>query len=318
MGNTETSWLKRGCFGCLILVGLAAVILVALVAVPFFWEAPEPEPVEQQLTRELPILPEAGPAAELPPVEGVEVPEEPRPSAGGVEVVLDLDMGRFEIEPAPAGEPLSVEAHYDAAAFELSEAWDETARRYTVSFEQRRWMPLWRAGRSGEANEVVLRIPRGYPVALVGAIGVGQSRLELGGLTVSAVELDLGTGDHELSFSEPTPEPVERITLDGGVGELEIRDLGNASPAMVRVEQRIGELDVDLSGAWRTGGTVHLDLGIGECHVGVPLGIGVKLRRATVQVGDVRVGPEVERAPPEGAPVIELDVSTRIGEVRID
>ena len=60
------------------------------------------------------------------------------------------------------------------------------------------------------------------PFALEGRVGIGESIIELGGLSVLAVDLDLGTGSHTMKFDEPTPAPIDSFDLTASIGELRV------------------------------------------------------------------------------------------------
>jgi hypothetical protein len=129
------------------------------------------------------------------------------------------------------------------------------------------WFQLY-----SNSNENRLRIvlPRGARMALAGRVGVGESVAELGGLTLSEVDLELGFGDHRLGFSEPTPSPLQVLELDASSGDLELHGIGNASPRWLVVDHGVGELRLDLRGAWREDAELRIGCGIGPCVVQLP------------------------------------------------
>ncbi len=85
-------------------------------------------------------------------------------------------------------------------------------------------------------------IPRGRPIDLKGSIRMGESKTDLGGLWVRNVDLRYKAGDHFIEFREPLPFPMDRFKIEGSMGGLEIRGLGQASPSTVEVKQGMGEL----------------------------------------------------------------------------
>lgn len=318
---------KKGCIGCGIGVLILALIPVgvALLAVA---NRPGPEdPRSQELTQPLPELPRsASPSNEATPVEAP-------PQAGtlqsqelgstlvtGVEpvrLVLRLSKGSFHIVPAPEGQPLRVEADYDAERFKLEQHWDAEDRRYEVHFDSKGgWLSM--SGNRRSREKVTLFIPKGYPILLEGKISMGESHLELGGLGVQELDLDLGMGDHEVAFSEPTAKPIERFSLDGSMGELSIINLGNASPRHTRIDLSMGELNANLFGAWKLDADVDVRCGMGECNVRTPDNVRVVVERASVGLGEStnRRRGEVRDFPP-GTPTLTLRASGSLGEVTI-
>ena len=68
---------------------------------------------------------------------GVELPAEAPPSTDTLRLDLDLSVGSFRIEPGRPGEPIRVEADYDARAFELEESFDAETNTYRISFDSK-------------------------------------------------------------------------------------------------------------------------------------------------------------------------------------
>ncbi len=332
---------KFGCFGCLgavaLLVGLP--ILIALLGLAL--GSPKPDYGNVDLRQPLPeatgtATPEpASPAEEIPPtLEGppsipssadlgadsprpLSLGSTPPPPAGTIE--LDLEMGKFTIEPAPPGEGLRVEGDYDRATFELVEKLDRAddgSWHYLVALRSKVGMfrRIW--GDSDVENELRIYLPRDRPFALLGKISTGQSRTELGGLWVTDVDLGLSMGDHEIRFSEPTIEPLGRFDVQAKMGETDVFGLGNASPSLVKTESSMGEFDLDLSGPWRGDAEVQTTFSFGQCTVRVPATVRLEVEGSQMSFGEKRVVLP-EQAPPEGAPTLTLAASGSFGELRV-
>lgn len=168
---------KYGCVGCLSLGALAVALIFLASAIHLTVEPEDPRPEERQLSQDLPRMPEVRyPPADAPQMPtSVSLPESPSSPTG--RVVLDLSMGEFIIQPGPAGEPIRVDADFDASTFELTEEYQESADggwTYELSFGSRRGFlgMLFGGGHQGN-NRVELTIPRGTPVDIVGEIGLG-------------------------------------------------------------------------------------------------------------------------------------------------
>ena len=58
-----------------------------------------------------------------------------------------------------------------------------------------------------------------------------------------------------------------RFSVQGNIGELSIRSLGNASPEIATVSHSIGELSVGLDGEGSNDSMVTVRSSIGECRV---------------------------------------------------
>jgi hypothetical protein len=323
--------LRIGCLGC----GSVVAALVLFFAVVSFLQLSRDRggrPIESHgTTHQVPTVPELAAWIERGEVgQGERIPLADTPIfdapaiAGRVGTVeLDLDVGEFELVPGAAGEPIRVDAEYEEDAFGLVEELvenDDGTWTYRVKMRPRGGMlgMLFRGAGNNPRNRVTITLPREQPFDLVGKVGLGSTRIELGGLLVRRVDLEAGTGEHEVSFDEPLLAPMESFRVRKSVGELRILRLGNASPREVDIEQSVGEAHIDLSGPWARDADVRIENRIGEASVVAPEGVKVEVDRASVALGEQRVSvPETESLP-DNAPTLRLRLEGSIGEVRVD
>lgn len=190
----------------------------------------------------------------------------------------------------------------------------ETGWEYRLRFGPRvSWLRTFNREFDGRLRLVV---PRGTPIEVSGSLGIGKSVLELGGLHVVGVDLDVGWGDHELRFSEPTPVPVRRIRIDGSMGKTILSGLGNASAAEVELRQRLGDVRVGLDGAWRQDARVLVRHGMGQCVIHAPDDLRVDVERGRVGMGQRKID-RVGTVGAEG-PVVHLDAAVRMGGLKVE
>jgi hypothetical protein len=328
---------KYGCIGCVSVIAVGLGLLFLLSALQLSVDH-EPAFQEQQTEQALPPAPPQPPQppglpAEAAPygtpaipggpeavtLDSVELPGLQGP-AGLIEV--DFNMGDFTIKPGPADQPIRVESDFDTSRFELKEEMvhnGDGSWTYKIAFDGKGGLMGLLLGGGGEGdNKVELIIPRGHPISLHGKIRMGQSRTDLGGLWLRDVDLQYKAGDHLLEFREPTPFPVDRIAVKGAMGGLELHGLGQASPRRIDVEHGMGELMLDLQGAWRRDGEVKARFRMGECRVWLPEGVHVDIRRANVSMGEARTGKQDQATVPPNAPKVTLEVSGAMGELRIE
>ena len=292
--------LRRGCFGCLVVIG-AGVGLVLIMAVITLVRG-VPEVVREDESRTHPVARSHSEAT----AEG-----------RGGRVILDISLASFSIVPAPAGSELRLDARYNSGSYELEESMQsdgETGWTYRLSFGRRSAFDFVDIG---PENRLELHLPAGTPLVIEGELGMGESDIQLGGLWVESVKLEAGVGEHRFGFDEPLPVPMTSFELNGSIGESRIANLGNASPAEVKIRHRIGEIRVDLDGAWRNDARVTIRSSIGGFQVGLPdEGVGFELLRASIGIGESNTSRAGDRPEaPAGAPVVRLDASQSLGEL---
>ncbi len=335
MAEKKGCW-KTGCIGCVGLVLLMVGIPLILMVIGLAIGRPEASPGSERLSTELPALStspsapasdEAGTSPEGVALDAGERPLMPdslqvasaTPPAGTIE--LDVELCRLSIEPGPPGSELRVEADFDTASFELEEEYTPQADgtwNYRLRFRDKLgW--LRRMGGSNLSNERVrLIVPRGRPFALTGSMGTGESHMELGGLWLTSVDVEVGVGEHKMLFSEPTTRPIDFLHVDASVGQLQVLHAGNASPTTVRMDHSVGEARLDLTGAWQQDAEVSMDCSVGDCRMIVPSTVFVEVEKAGLTIGESRFpGLNQDTMPAEGAPTLTLRLTSSIGELRI-
>ncbi len=329
---------KFGCFGCLLVLALVVGVPALLALVGLSLGSPDPnfEAVAQrQLLPEFLEQTESDqgeaqePASSLTDLEDLEGGREsnhlkldaelapPRPGR----VRISMEMGDFEVVSGPPEQGIRLEGDYDEATFDLIEDFqlqDDGSWTYSVELKNKvSWIRrIW--GTHDVQNELKLILPRGYPMALEGSLQVGRSEIDLGGLWLTRVDLELKTGEHELRFSEPTARPVEEIAVDGAWGEIRIGSLGNASPRIASLKGLGGEFDVNLEGGWLRDAQVDVQFKFGQCNIRLPAQARVSIDRSRMSFGERRIRDlEASEELPEDAPTLHLELEGAFGEMRV-
>jgi len=302
--------LKRGCFGCLAVMGVGLVLLMVIALITVLRGTPQ-------------VVRESGRwTYDVPQHDGI-APDTHEPllvDAGQMgHVILDVSMANFTIVPEPAGTPVRLEAHYDSGSYELKETFESSGElgwTYRLRFGNRSSFQFFYIDPD---NRLELHLPAGTPIVLQGEFGIGESQLELGGLWIESVDLETGIGQHNIEFDEPLPVPMTRFEVNGSIGELRVRRLGNASPAQAHVDHSIGAIYVDLRGAWQNDSDVFVGSSIGECRINLPAErIGLELIGGSVTIGESNTRRARGRGEaPAGAPVVRLTARHTLGELRL-
>lgn len=313
-GASKRGCLRTTCIGCLAVIGAGMVVVAVLAVLAWISASREVriEPVD--ISRAVPSPEEIPPPAA--PDTGLR--SRPPPAGGHGRVVLDLSWGSFTVRAGAPGEPLRLDGSYDSAGFELEESYEEDGAGgwiYRVGLSSRGFRMFFDDNET--QNRLRLTLPPDVPLDLAGKIGIGESSLDLEGLRLGSVDLDIGTGSHTIDFAAPSAVPLERFRVKGSIGELYVKSLGNASPATVEVSHRIGEVGIDLRGAWQRDADVSVRCGIGECGVRVPRDAKVELLDSGVLIGESTLPGLRDIDPPENAPTLRLSLGGTIGEVTV-
>jgi hypothetical protein len=240
------------------------------------------------------------------------------------EVRLDLEEGHFTIEPGAPGEPLQISGSFSPSHYELTEDHQTGAggqRRATVRFRSK--APAWARMLSGIAGDneprVTIRIPP-EPMDLSLRVAMGESRIDLGRLTIRDLDLELAMGEHRVDFGAPVVEGLRSLRLNASMGNVAVTNVGNARPQTLDANGSMGNVTADLGGAWEAGPTAQLSFtqSMGELRVNVPA--DVRLDADVRRERDAAAPPAADGAEAAGpdAPILKVRVSSSMGNARIN
>ncbi|REJ82570.1 MAG: hypothetical protein DWQ36_00940 [Acidobacteria bacterium] len=244
----------------------------------------------------------------------VAIPTDLAPGTPTSQLTLDLSGGSFELR-AHDGAEVEVEGEIDESRYRLERevtVEDDGSRRVKITFAQRASSRFV----VDDANRVTVLVPRGEPFTLDGEVKMGESELDLGGLFLRGVDLELAMGDHRIAVSEPTRGVMEQFRVASRMGAVRYTGLGNASPLAVEVRHRMGELRLDLEGPWRGDAAIAMRCSMGQCTADVPDDVHSEVdARATMGGRTVRL-PDTGELPP-GTPTLHLRARVMMGEVQV-
>jgi hypothetical protein len=116
------------------------------------------------------------------------------------------------------------------------------------------------------------------PMTLTLQTGAMESDLELGGLSLSELNVSQGVSDLELSFSKPNQVVMESMTVNAGASSSTLTGLSNASAEVITFKGGAGSYRLDFSGELTRDVRVRLEAGVGEVVILVPDGVSAEAR----------------------------------------
>lgn len=116
------------------------------------------------------------------------------------------------------------------------------------------------------------------PMALTIHTGAMESELELGGLSLSELDISQGVSNFELSFSKPNQTVMERMQFNAGASTAVLNGLSNANAEVITFKGGAGSYRLDFSGELTRDVRVRLEAGVGEVVILVPEGVSAEAR----------------------------------------
>jgi hypothetical protein len=189
---------------------------------------------------------------------------------------VDLKVGELQVEPGPTDKAYEVDLHYNEKAFKPAVTYkpgDNGTATLRVGLEG--GGHTW--GNVGE-NSIRLRLNPETPLSLRADTGVGESNIDLSGMSVTSLELQSGVGETKLSMLEPNQSECQRMEISTGVGAFSLTGLGNFNCAQMRFRGGVGGSELEFSGDWQTVGNIDIEVGVGGVKIRLPRDLGAEIR----------------------------------------
>jgi hypothetical protein len=243
----------------------------------------------------------------------------PLPQSDTCDVDVVFGAGKLEMEAGVSDKLLDGVFRYNVAHW----APEVTCEGDDLTIKQGGDQQKWGVPSGNVRNQWELEFSPEIPLAINVKAGAGDGRLDMTDLRVSDLDVDLGAGNFVLRFDEPSPLAADRLTVDSGAAKVETVKLGNASPKEVRLQGGVGDISVDLTGAWSRSADVTIRAGAGTLRLTLPSDVGVKVETrgglTNVEAYGLRQMGGTYTNDAYGVSDVELNVSilTGVGNVRL-
>jgi hypothetical protein len=213
----------------------------------------------------------------VPTIEVGDIQEErhtvPPVAAGPLDVDLIFGAGRLLVERGVSDRLLTGVFRYNVEQWAPEISHEGKELRITQGGDEKKW------GVPGGnvRNRWELKVSPETVLRMNVRAGASDGELDLTGLMVSELDVDLGAGNFVLRFDEPNPVPMDHMTLDTGASKIEVLSVGNAGPERMRVQGGVGDIALDLTGNWTQSSDVTIRAGAGALRLTLPSDVGVKV-----------------------------------------
>lgn len=246
-------------------------------------------------------------------------------SANEVVLECDLGAGEFSIRPKDMVEAAIVDITYNPRRIEYYVNSEEKRGKCYIELESEHRS---HSNMDSEDNIWEIVLSTKYETTIEMDIGACEAEIDLGGIPLRELTIDVGAASGLLEFSAPNPTRLEEIDIDAGASSLEIRDLGNANFDYFNFDGGAGSFDLDLRGKYDGESEISIDIGLGSADITLPKDVPVRietdggnwLSSVDIHGGDVdEIDEDVYESPGfDGARTrIVLDVSVGMGSVDI-
>ncbi|MEZ4422980.1 MAG: LiaF-related protein [Gemmatimonadota bacterium] len=235
---------------------------------------------------------------------------------------------------------LDVEVRYGAGRVQLRPATGSVLYRVQLRYDADTFTPVasYRSGRlevgvDGRGNSIDLKgdsqgaldleLARGVPIDLDLEMGAVRSELELGGLSLTTLDLKTGASETVVRVGEPNPVEAGSVSVQVGAADFRFEGMGNLNAERMEVHAGIGDVTLDLDGRWRRDARLSVEMGLGSLELRIPPGLGVEIEQDSFLTGmdaeslerrDGRwVTPDFDRAERR----IRISIEAAFGRIRV-
>jgi hypothetical protein len=194
---------------------------------------------------------------------------------------LDVTAGELLVEKSVQIGEATVSIEHTEGRYKSRLDFNEKKNRLDLRLSKRGGWHHSQRDDSSDRHEDLARIVLGLPESAVlyleTRLKAGETEMRLGGLRIKEADLNLWAGELDVSFDEPNLIPMDYLEIEAKVGEMDLRNLGNARAAETDINGGIGELRADFSGTGAPDSRTRIDLDIGETTVVLPAGPAVRV-----------------------------------------
>lgn len=189
-----------------------------------------------------------------------------------IDVTVLYGIGRLKVRRGPAGMLYRARMRFDDRFATPTADYEFGRLDVTMDVEDHpRESP-------GETPSIDLELPRDIPMDLELGFFGGEADVDLTGLPVERLELNIGASDTMLRIGAANSQRMDSASINVGVADFEARGLGNLNAGHVVVKAGVGSVTLGLGGDWPDDARLSIDMGLGGMRILVPESLGVRVR----------------------------------------
>ena len=192
-----------------------------------------------------------------------------------VKLEADIGLARLHIEPQDGGDIFAGKAYYDADKFRVDMEYETHGDKVDIflySEQARRKLNL-----DSDDNDWRVVLSRDYNWDIDLEVGFAECLIDLSGIPISDLSIDIGASECDLEFNQPNPIVMEMLDIDAGAGELKIEGLGNANFEDMRFDGGAGDFLLNFEGEFEGFRKVRIDIGVGAVELEIPGDLPVRI-----------------------------------------
>jgi len=187
----------------------------------------------------------------------------------------DLGAGKFNITTDSDQKELAIfDIQYDEKAVKYDVDYNEKGNKGYLTFESSRRHNI---NFDGAENKWDIVFSTKYESSLNLDIGACDAKIDLGGLPLKELCVNLGAASGVIEFSKPNPSRLEEFKMDAGASSLDMEMIGNANFSRFDFSGGVGSFDLDFRGEYKGESEINIEVGLGSADITLPANMPIRV-----------------------------------------
>ncbi len=129
----------------------------------------------------------------------------------------------------------------------------------------------------GFDNEMEFYFPPQIKTDLFLDFGVGDAEIDLTDISITKLNINCGLSDVEIEINKRNNVVCESVSIENGLGDLDISGLGNLAAKHIDINIGLGSADIDFTGDRIYDTDVNVDVGLGSLDMILPKKVNIEI-----------------------------------------
>jgi hypothetical protein len=199
------------------------------------------------------------------------------PSGGAKNAVVDIQFaaGTLVVNPKDMADIAELDLFYDPEFVDVIIERDVRDQTLFVSAESD--FDDHRHDMKDIDNDWDVNFSTRTPMELHMEMGACKADVDLGGVPIRELSIDIGAASGVLDFSSPNPERMKEFEIEAGASSLDLINVGNANFEFFKFSGGAGSFDLDLRGKYTGESEIEIEVGLGKADITLPKGLPVRI-----------------------------------------
>jgi len=126
-------------------------------------------------------------------------------------------------------------------------------------------------------NELEFYFPPQIKTDLFLDFGVGDAEIDLTNMAITKLNINCGLSDVEIEINERNKVICKSVSIENGLGDLEVEGLGNLAAEEIDINIGLGSADIDLSGEKIYDTDIDVYVGLGSLDMVLPKNANIEI-----------------------------------------